>query len=222
MRLLRATVVLATATLVAAACQAQPTATPTPGQAVYLKYCAVCHGNDGRSVPGMLSTPYLNLQPFLIIADDTFVRESTARGRPGENGRGRPGTKMSAFGSAYGGVLSEAELDQVVAHIRAWQTESTVTLPTYAARGDAVNGARLYAEKCESCHGKGGWPPTNLAPALAGETLQTTASDAFLRHTVLNGRLGTTMPAFVLTDAEVGDLITYVRSFYAPPTPAAP
>jgi cytochrome c oxidase cbb3-type subunit III len=218
MPLLRSSVFLAAAALLAAGCQAKATPTPTPSQALYTKYCAVCHGPDGKSVPGMLSTPYLDLQPFLTIADDTFIRENTARGRPGENGRGKPGTKMSAFGQAYGGPLTDAELNQLVAFIRAWQTEPSVTLPEFTARGDAVKGAKMYTEKCESCHGKGGWPPTNLAPALAGETLQATASDAFLRHTVLNGRLGTTMPAFALTDTEIEDLVTYVRSFYKPPS----
>jgi elongation factor G len=60
----------------------------------------------------------------------------------------------------------------------------------------------VYAENCESCHGRDGWGSVSgnitLAPALAGATFQETATDAFIRHSILNGRPGTTMPLFGL------------------------
>lgn len=202
---------LACAAIAVAACRT-PAATPTAGQALYEQYCAVCHGSDGRSVAGMLSTPHLSHQGLLTVVSDEFLRENTARGRPGENGRGRPGTKMSAFGDRYGGPLTDAQIDEIVAHIRTWQTDPAVDLPPYSTTGDPERGRVLYTANCESCHGKDGWPPSNLAPALAGATFQDTASDAYIRHTILAGRLGTTMPQLKLSETQVDDLVAYIRT----------
>ena len=197
------------AALLVAGCVADR-ATPTPGEALYVQYCAVCHGEDGRSVEGMLSTPHLNNQALLTVVDDEFLRENTARGRPGPNGRGKPGTKMSVYGEEHGGPLTATELALIVAHIRSWQTEPSVALDPFVAGSDAEAGRVLYETHCLACHGEDGWG--EIAPSLAGVTFQDTATDAMIRHAIRNGREGTTMPAFQLTDAEIGDLISYIRT----------
>jgi mono/diheme cytochrome c family protein len=152
----------------------------------------------------------LNSQGLLTTADDDFLRESIARGRPGANGQGRPGTKMPIFDEALGGPLTGAEMDQIVGYVRSWQTEPSVELAPYEARGDTQRGAGLYATYCAACHGADGWSKT--APSLAGETFQETADDSFIRHTILNGRPGTTMVGYQLGETEVADVIAFVRS----------
>ena len=198
--------------LAATACQA-PTLTPPPEQALYEQYCAVCHGVDGRTVKDMPSTPNLNSQGMLTVVDDAFMTASIALGRPGENGRGKPGTKMAVYGEDYGGPLTNERITDLVAYIRRWQTEPSVALEPFEAKGDPVAGKRQF-EVCVPCHGQDGW--SAAGPSLAGETLQEGASDAFLRHTILNGRPGTTMPAFKMSDREVEDLVTFVRTLYPP------
>lgn len=189
------------------------TETPPPEAALYIQYCAVCHGEDGRTMPDLPSTPNLNSQGLLTVVDDAFLFESIARGRPGENGRGKPGTKMSAYGEEHRGPLTTAEIDQIVTHIRSWQTAPGIDLEPYAAEGDAASGQEVYTV-CVPCHGPEGW--SAAAPSLAGATFQDIASDAFIRHTVLYGRPGTTMPGFNLDEREVADLIVFIRSLYEP------
>jgi cytochrome c oxidase cbb3-type subunit III len=203
--------------LVGTACKA-PTPAPAPDQALYVQYCGVCHGEDGRSKPDMLSTPHLSNQAFLQVVDDAFLFENIARGRPGPNGRGRPGTKMAIYSADYGGPLTNDQIRQIVGFIRRWQTQPSIPLDPFTAAGDVAAGAKVYTTNCEACHGKDGWAD-KLAPSLAGQTFQQTASDAYIRHMARNGRMGTTMAAFTLTDQQVNDLVTYVRSLY---TPAAP
>jgi len=196
-----------------AGCTDAATPEPTPEEALYLRFCAVCHGADGRTVPGMASTPHLNSQGLLTVVDDAFLTASIARGRPGENGRDKPGTKMSVYGEEHGGPLSSEEIAQIVRHVRTWQTAPSVELPPYRARGDPDNGRTVYT-LCVPCHGQDGWSTT--APSLAGRTLQETASDAFLRHAVLHGRPGTAMPGFRLSEQDLADLIAFVRTLYQP------
>jgi len=91
--------------------------------------------------------------------------------------------------------------------------------------GHAGNGADLYAEKCQLCHGARGegwdWaakvdkPPVPV-PDLA--TVSPERSDEYLFDVVKGGgeAVGRTrfMPAFgfQLTDTEVWDLVAYMRS----------
>lgn len=189
------------------------TETPSPEAALYIQYCAVCHGEDGRTMPDLPSTPNLNSQGLLTVVDDAFLAESIARGRPGENSRGKPGTKMSAYGEEYRGPLTTREIDQIVAHIRSWQTAPSIDLPAYTSDGDPASGQEVFTV-CVPCHGPEGW--SAAAPSLAGATFRDIASDAFIRHTVLNGRPGTTMPGFKLDEQEVADLIAFIRSLPEP------
>jgi mono/diheme cytochrome c family protein len=193
--------------------------TTTPGQALYEQYCAVCHGAGGHSVTGMTSTPQLDSQGMLIVADDAFLTASIARGRPGANSRGKPGTKMATFGADYGGPLANAQIAEILKYVRHWQTQPSVALTPYRTTGNVEAGRQVY-EVCVPCHQVDGW--STAAPCLAGETLQTAASDAFFKYTPLHGRPGTTMPAFQLDEEQANDLVAYVRSLYQPAGQATP
>lgn len=177
----------------------------SPGEAVYRRYCAACHGVDGIAVASAW-TPNLNSQGLLAVVDDAFLYDSTVLGRPGENGRGQPGTKMSA----YEGILSEEDLQAVVTYLRRWQSEPSLTLEDFTADGDVEAGRRIYDATCTACHGHDGWG--DLAPRLAGEAFHSTYSDAHIRHVILHGRPGTRMPPHLLSDEELNDLVTFVRT----------
>ncbi len=80
-----------------------------------------------------------------------------------------------------------------------------------AVAGDVGNGSRLYGTFCVSCHGAGGKNVIPGAPSFArGEGLM--KPDAILLASIKTGRV--TMPAFagVLTDREILDLISYLRT----------
>jgi len=83
-------------------------------------------------------------------------------------------------------------------------------------RGDVTRGAALYAQNCAGCHGAAG--RGGIAPELANPSFQQAASDEFITATIRNGRRATAMPAFQragttgLSDAEIGDLLAFIRS----------
>ncbi len=198
------------ATNVASAC-----GTPQPaGQAEYIRYCAACHGVDGRSVEGMLGTPNLANPVLLALASDEFLFESVRMGRPGENGRSKPGTKMSVYGADLGGPLEAEEIRRIVAVIRGWQTDTPIVIDdSYRAVADVESGGERYASECSACHGADGW--SELAPRLAGQTFQSIASDDFIRQSILLGRPGTRMPAFDYSPEEVDEVVAFVRTLGA-------
>src|SRR5205809_451939 len=58
-------------------------------------------------------------------------------------------------------------------------------------------GAELYGRMCAVCHGPNGEGyKADQAPALRNPEYLASASDAFLRESIVNGRLGSTMSAW--------------------------
>lgn len=84
---------------------------PARGEAIYKEYCKTCHGDT--TVRG--EALHLANQTFQRLATDPFIRYAVEKGRPG--------TKMLAFG----GVLKPQQLDDVVAYVRALGKGQTVS-----------------------------------------------------------------------------------------------
>jgi cytochrome c oxidase cbb3-type subunit 3 len=180
------------------------------GEALYLQFCAACHGVDGSTVANS-TAPNLSSQALLRVVDDEFMTVSTALGRPGTNARLKPGSKMSAYAKSERGPLDDAEIAAIVAHIRTWQEEPSVPLDdAWRAEGDVEAGRALWMTDCAVCHGEDGWG--ELAPRLVGSTFVEHASDDFIRQTLRVGRLDGGMPAYDYDDTEMGDLIVFIRA----------
>lgn len=185
------------------------------GAALYEKYCALCHGPDGRGYAAD-NAPALVGEQFLSAADDAFLTASIALGRPG--------TPMAAYGRQMGGPLDDAQIADLVAYLRSLgpAARPLATPP----RGSAKRGVALYAEKCASCHGDRSRRGT--AVHLANPTFLALASDAFLHDAIARGRDGTQMQAFAgeLDEQEIADVVAYLRSWAPGPggvaAPAAP
>lgn len=192
-----------------------PLADPVRAADDYVKYCAACHGVDGRTVAGSIA-PNLASDDLLTLASDAFLRAAIAEGRPGRQALGAKGVKMMAYAASASGPLDDERIDDLVAHVRRWQTAPSVALDDgYRAAGDAAAGAAVYARECASCHGADGWG--DGAPRLAGEVFQASASDDFIRQTLRRGRRGTAMRSYDLAPADEDALIAFIRTF--DPTP---
>ncbi len=103
------------------------------GRVLYESNCSGCHGLDGKAElnqPGRLSSwaPELNNQHFLRAATDGFLQATIARGRNG--------TSMRAFGQGSQGLgeLTSDDIDDIVAYIRQWSTQSGLPMTIPAQR----------------------------------------------------------------------------------------
>jgi len=188
------------------------------GERLYTQHCAACHGSQGK---GGVGVP-LALPDFLAQADDRYL-QTTIR-------LGRPGRVMPAFAQ-----LTDAEVGAIVGYLRGLAPAGKTSERAKAKPGNAARGAKLYGERCASCHGahgEGGHGtgvtfsrPRDLpvlAPALNNPGFLAAASDDFLKAVLVHGRRGTPMPPFPkqgLTERDLDDIVAHVRGFAARPAP---
>ena len=182
------------------------------GAAVYAEFCQACHGPHGESLG---SGP-----AFAAIAyDSATARDVIAGGRAASTAEGVPMP-------AYGKLLDSAQIDDLLAYMATWGTDTTPALPepniaempehVEGYDGDVMAGAVVYAKVCAGCHGVdgngrgvAGFPGFEVVP---GETLAA----------VREGRAGTTMPAFAadaggpLSDTQLIDLDAYLATWRQP------
>ncbi len=181
------------------------------GRALYVKYCQLCHG-AAREGYAADNAPSLSSPTFRATASTSFLQVAIERGRAG--------TAMAGFGASVGGPLRPAEVDALIDFVRGGAPAPPV-LPPKASKGDVAKGGRLYATHCERCHGTA--TQRGNAVHLANPMFLASASDAYLRVALVEGRPGTPMEAWQgkLAPAEIEDVVAYVRSL-ARPVPAAP
>ena len=130
------------------------------GARLYRAQCSGCHGVDGG---GAGAGPSLTSGNLRHGATDPLLYQSISKGVPG--------TTMPAFEVALGGK----PIWQLVAHLRSL----TLAKGSSQVKGDALEGAKLYAANCVGCHGAGG-----TAPDLTGVTKRRTVAE--LRTSILD------------------------------------
>lgn len=181
------------------------------GAALYDKYCAFCHGDDGEGYTADNATALSN-QEFLRIATDEFLANSIHYGRPG--------TTMSAWGETKAGPLSDEEIEHLVAFMRTWQTVESVDVSDYVIdeNSSTIRGETYYEVfGCVDCHGVLGRDGEYVT--LENPWFLTQVSDGYLRESIARGRPGTPMEAYTdgegndLSAAQIDDLIMLIRSW---------
>lgn len=188
---------------------------------IYAENCVVCHGASGEGI---------GVYPALTTAStmdaDTLFKTIE---------RGRYDTQMAAYGVEEGGILSNAQVENLITLIQYgdWQSVSqrvdelgltppemivapipdeTIALVNSLPDGESLaTGLTLYAENCASCHGVNG-EGTTLAPPL--NTLEIQATDGFeLARIIGEGVPGTLMAGWgnALSDAEINSLVSILQ-----------
>jgi cytochrome c oxidase cbb3-type subunit 3 len=179
--------------------------------ALYHQNCAGCHGEQGRGGAAIA----LNSPVYLKIVDDATLRSVTAHGVPG--------TAMPAFAQSSGGMLTDKQIDAIVAGIRSrWSKQDSLpaTLPTYsaAAPGDPQHGGSVYGSYCASCHGDAGRGGSH-AGSIVDDSFLNLVSDQYLRTIVIVGRpeLGApdwrgNEPGRPMSQQDVSDVVAWLSS----------
>ena len=87
-----------------------------------------------------------------------------------------------------------------------------------AGAGDATSGKALYSNKCMICHGADGGGATGYAKAMGLEPARLSSdrvqkkTDAELKKIILEGS-GKMKPRKDLSEADIGNVIAYIRNF---------
>jgi cytochrome c oxidase cbb3-type subunit III len=183
---------------------------------LYAQNCAACHGADGTHGPAYpLANP-----AYQAIVDDASLKKWISSGMPG--------TQMPAFAQAAGGMLTDQQVDVLVAGMRsAWSKGGALgglTAPAYLQgdAGDAAKGKQLYASACSRCH-------QQTSQQVADPNFLGLISDQALRTIIVAGRPDIGHPDWrgdllnqPLTAQDVTDLVTYLHAAreQAPEPPA--
>lgn len=176
--------------------------------ALYNENCAACHGRSGQNGPAIdLANP-----EYQSLIDDASLRKWIANGMPG--------SEMPAFAQSAGGMLTDAQVDVLVAGMRgSWRTQNAfagATPPPYTQTqaGDAHRGEQAYQARCASCHKASG-------EQIASRAYLSLISDQALRSIIIAGRPDIGHPdwqhdgpggkaATPLTAQDVDDIVTYL------------
>ena len=211
------------------------------GEHLYVRNCAVCHGDRGSGAVWTQSS--LNPPPrnFTAALRDELTRERMITSVT----YGRPGTAMMSFRKR----LSPEEIETVVDYIRASflgkaapapqaeqivQADMSLPFPE-GLHGDAEKGKRFFENNCFTCHGKkgdGNGPRSKFINPKPRDFLTPKSRSRFNRPTlfvaVRDGVRGSVMPSWgkVLSDQQIADVAEYVfeafvhpRAAQADPTP---
>ncbi len=183
------------------------------GLKLYTQHCSVCHNEDGM---GGIGLP-LNGKKVEHFPRDYLFK--TIR-------LGREGRVMPAFEK-----LSDAQINAVVDYILSWKKNPGIDqYSSEPVPGNSENGKQLFTNKCASCHGQDGKSEGTgtgvtvsrerkfevVPPALNNPGFLASASDAWIRQTIVSGRPGTIMPSqatLQINDEELDDIVSYIRSF---------
>jgi cytochrome c oxidase cbb3-type subunit III len=171
------------------------------GGAVFRTWCAQCHGSGAA---GVQASGYPNLldDDWLWGGDIVAITDTVRHGIRNTDDPDARWSEMPAFGE----ILTNEEIDQVVQHVRAISNqEHDATV--------AAAGSELFLDNCASCHGDSGEGMREVgAPALNNAVWLYGGSVDKLTETVRNARFGV-MPAWSqrLSEAEIRAVATYVH-----------
>ncbi len=130
---------------------------------------------------------------------------------------------MPAWNQSHGGPLTDQNVTQLVAFIRAWQPNAIDRRST-PPKGDSGRGRTIFGSVCVVCRGSNG-AGTDKAPALNDPQKLSQFDDAWYRGTIAQGRPAKGMPTWdtVISPQQISDLIALIDVWRsAPPSAIAP
>jgi cytochrome c oxidase cbb3-type subunit 3 len=191
-------------------------------QSLYNTNCRACHGVNGENGPAIdLANP-----EYQALVDDATLRKIISNGMPG--------TQMPAWAQSAGGMLTDAQVNAIIAGMRKeWSKPNLfqgATPPPYAQpsgadakaqTADVKQGQQLYQAHCAGCHSG------HARQELTSPIYLTLISDQALRSIIVAGRPDIGQPDWrhdnsQLTAQDVTNIVAYLSSLRTGATISAP
>jgi mono/diheme cytochrome c family protein len=186
---------------------------------LYGQNCAACHGRNGQNGPAIdLGNP-----EYQALADDDVLNSWISGGIPG--------TEMPAFAQSSGGMLTNNQIESLIAGMRKqWARPNAfggAVPPPYEQpdTADPRKGAEAYRAHCAGCHAASPQQitsPTYLA-LVADQQLRAIIiagrpdiGHPDWRHAVAQGK-----PPAPLSNEEVDNIVAYLGTLRKPQPPAS-
>jgi mono/diheme cytochrome c family protein len=129
--------------------------------------------------------------------------------------------------------MNDSDLAAIATYLKDMKGDDTAPRPLSAENTRMKAGAVLYEDNCQGCHNRGGSGQSVIFPPLAANPVVQQASAESLIRVVLAGTQAAqtaraptapAMPSFAwrLDDAQVADLLTYVRNSWGNAAGAVP
>jgi len=173
------------------------------GRRVYTEQCISCHGSEGEGGVGTALNDKILLRNTL---DDILFSVTRS---------GVPSTQMPAWSVDFGGPLTDEDIKDVVAFIRAWEPTAPEIEPV-VFEPDSARGALLFETTCAVCHAENG-KGSDKGPAINDTLRLATLDNDWYRSTITNGRPAKGMPTWgtVLVPNQIEDIIALVDAWRA-------
>ena len=123
------------------------------GRRLYVSYCQLCHGADGRG-DGPLAKA-MNISPANLTttvrsrSDTILTKIITGEGRQTITGRDRHNLLSEAM-PEWKDVFDRSQVEALIAYLRFFGRSK------HELMGDPEIGSRLYQKYCQVCHGEEG------------------------------------------------------------------
>ena len=186
------------------------------GQRLFVSYCQLCHGEDGRGAGPLARKMKINpvdLTKTIRSRSDTILKKIiTGQGRQTITGRDRHNVISEAM-PEWKNVFSDHQIDALIAYLRFLGSSKHRLL------GDPVQGHELYQKYCQVCHGEDGGGDGIMTTLMGIEPMDHSNPNEINRlnndeliESILEGS-GRYMPAWkgILSKDEVEALVSYIR-----------
>lgn len=186
------------------------------GRGLYISYCLVCHGTNGKGdgpLAEKMKIEPADLTTTVRARSDTILKKIiTGRGRQTITGRDRHNLLSNAM-PEWHEVFNDTQLESLIAYLR------FLTSKQHDLMGDPKVGEQLYQLYCQSCHGKEGDGNGVMTDLLRINPMDHTnpietnlLSNEQLLDAILNGS-GRFMPGWkgILDQKDAEALVSYIR-----------
>ena len=191
-------------------------ATAYEGRRLYVSYCQLCHGTDGKGngplAKAMKISPSDLTTTVRSRSDTILMKIITGEGQPTITGRDRHNLLSEAM-PEWKDIFSESQVRSLIAYLRFLGNSK------HDLMGDPEAGMHLYQKYCHVCHGvdgDGDGIMTGLIGVMPMDHTNPNETNSLnneeIVKSILDGK-GRFMPAWrgILNQNDVEALVSYIR-----------